>query len=308
MAASARFSLDRRDLAVDRLPQAGPSVEVVVLEDASYGASTDCGPRRPHRHDYHELIWTRSGSGQHLVDGDVSAVAPSTIMLIARGQVHVFERAAGLYGAVVRFGDELLHTDATARASPKWLLVGRGARTAHVPAGDVPRLAAVIESLAAETVRPPDSRTVDLQRHILAAMLLWIERWYEAGRAERRDADDPGLQLYRRFSEVLEREFARHPDAGYYADELGVPHAALSRALAEVTGRGTKALITDRRMLEAARLLRFTNLTVGEVAFRAGFEDPLYFSRAFKRHDGEPPLAYRERLRGRGDQDVHTST
>ena len=62
-------------------------------------------------------------------------------------------------------------------------------------------------------------------------------------------------------------------------------------------------------MLEAARLLRFTNLTVGEVAFRAGYHDQLYFSRAFKRHYGEPPMAYRERLRGRErlTQDVHTS-
>ena len=72
-----------------------------------------------------------------------------------------------------------------------------------------------------------------------------------------------------------------------------------------MTGRGTKELITDRRMLEAARLLRFTDLTVGEVAFRAGFDDQLYFSRAFKRHRGEAPTSYRERLRGR--RDVHTS-
>ena len=62
----------------------------------------------------------------------------------------------------------------------------------------------------------------------------------------------------------------------------------LSRALTEATGRGTKELITDRVMLEAARLLRFTDLTVGEIAFRAGFADPLYFSRAFKRHTGDP--------------------
>ena len=47
-------------------------------------------------------------------------------------------------------------------------------------------------------------------------------------------------------------------------------------------------------MLEAARLLRFTDLTVGEVAHRVGFDDPLYFSRAFKRHAGEPPMAYRD--------------
>ena len=287
------------DLAVDRLPEAGPSVEVVLLEDESYGAGTDRGPRRPHRHDYHELIWTRCGTGHHLIDGEVSTVEPNTIALIARGQVHVFEQAIGLYGAVVRFGDELLHTDATARANPKWLLAGRGVRTTAVPAGDVPRLEGVIESLAAETRRPADSRTIDLQRHMLAALLLWVERWYEARLSQQRDADDPELSLYRRFSDVLERDFVRHHDAGYYADKLGVPQSVLSRALTQLSGRGTKELITDRRMLEAARLLRFTSLAVGEVAFRAGYSDQLYFSRAFKRHYGEPPVAYRERLRGR---------
>jgi AraC-like DNA-binding protein len=38
---------------------------------------------------------------------------------------------------------------------------------------------------------------------------------------------------------------------------------------------------------------------VGEVAFRVGFGGQLYFSRAFKRRHGEPPLAYRARRRGR---------
>ena len=51
-------------------------------------------------------------------------------------------------------------------------------------------------------------------------------------------------------------------------------------------------------MLEASRLLRFTDLTVGEIAFRAGFDDQLYFSRAFKRYRGDSPMAYRERVRG----------
>ena len=66
-----------------------------------------------------------------------------------------------------------------------------------------------------------------------------------------------------------------------------------------MTGRTTKELITDRRMLEAARLLRFTKMNVGEVGYRAGFKDQLYFSRAFKRATGEAPSAYRDRVRGR---------
>jgi AraC family transcriptional activator of pobA len=289
----------RRDLDVDRLPEAGPSLQVVLLRDQSYGADSECGPRRPHRHDYHELIWTRRGTGHHLIDGEISLVEPNTVTLIGRGRVHVFERASGLHGAVVRFGDELLHTDQVGRANPGWLLGSRSAHTVAVPPGDASRLESTVQALAAETRRPADSRSIDLQRHFLSAVLLWVERWYESGRTEQRDADDRELQLYRRFTGVLERDFARHHDARHYADALAVPQAVLSRALTEVAGRGTKELITDRRMLEAARLLRFTDLTIGEVAFRAGFGDQLYFSRAFKRHHGEAPMAYRERVRGR---------
>jgi AraC-like DNA-binding protein len=97
---------------------------------------------------------------------------------------------------------------------------------------------------------------------------------------------------------VLERDFARHHDVGHYADALRVPSAALSRALSNVTGRATKQQIADRVMVEAARLLRFTDLTVGEIAHRVGLDDQLYFSRAFKRHYGEAPVTYRERSRG----------
>ena len=280
-------------LTVDRLPHAGPSLEVVFLEDASIGAAAARGPRAPHRHDYHELMWTRTGSGRHLVDGEPAAVTPGTMTLIGRGQVHVFERARGFSGAVVRFGPEMQPH------GPGWLVGERGSRTVPVPASEVPALESTLATLAAEAARPLDPCGVDLQRHLLSVILLWVERWYDATRTERRDPDDADVQLYRRIDQVLERDFARHHDAAHYAAALAVPAAQLSRALAHVTGRTTKQLVTDRVMLEAARLLRFTDLTVGEVAFRAGFADPLYFSRAFKRHAGDPPMAYRAAARGK---------
>jgi AraC family transcriptional regulator, transcriptional activator of pobA len=287
------------DLVLDRLPEAGPSLDVYLLDDMRFGPGAARGSRDPHRHDYHELIWTREGSGRHLIDGEVSLVEPNTLTVIGRGQVHVFERARGVSGAVIRFGGELLYGDATASANPSWLAGIRAAHRVAVPVEDVSRLESIIRTLAEEMGRPPDSCSVDVQRHLLSVVLLWVERWFEATQAERRDADDPELRLYRTFVEVLERDFAGHHAAGHYADALGVPQAALSRALAHVTGRTTKELITDRRMLEAARLLRFTNMNVGEVGYRAGFQDQLYFSRAFKRSTGEAPSAYRERVRGR---------
>ena len=149
-------------------------------------------------------------------------------------------------------------------------------------------------------MRPRDTYSAELERTLLASVLLLMERWYDASRAERREADDAEVQVHRRFTELLEQRYARHHDAVHYADALAMPRAALSRVLVELTGRTTKDLILDRVMLEAARRLRFTDLTIGEIAHEVGFTDQMYFSRAFKRHFGKPPTSYRDALRGAG--------
>jgi AraC family transcriptional regulator, transcriptional activator of pobA len=279
-------------ISLDRMEGA---VEVVPLEGVEIGGAR---VREPHRHDYHELIWVRAGAGEQLIDGERVPVRPGTVTLIGRGAVHVFEHAEGLTAAALRFGDELL-LGGEGRVAPGWLLGGRGGRTVPVPDGEAAALEAVLRAIATEAERPPDPLSADLERHLLATVLLWVERWYDAARTEARDPDDADVQLQRRFAAQLERDFRAHHDAAHYADALGVPPAALSRALAQVTGRSTKELVTDRVMLEAARLLRFTDASVGEVAHAAGFADPLYFSRAFKRHAGAAPVDYRARLRGK---------
>jgi AraC family transcriptional regulator, transcriptional activator of pobA len=284
-------------LTVDRLASSADPVQVVLLDHFDVGRDGE-PVREPHRHDYHEVLWIREGSGQHILDGREVPVRRGSLMVIGRGQVHVFERARAVTGAAVRFGDELLHEGRIARTDPSWLLAGCGGWGVVVPPDHVDALESVIRTLAAEAAGPPDVHSADLQRHLLSVVLVWIERWYDAERTERRDVDDAGVQLFRRFARVLERDFAAHHDAVHYADALAVPPPALSQALNRLTGRSTKELVTDRVMLEAARLLRFTDRTIGEIAFETGFSDPLYFSRAFKRHHGHAPSAYRDLSRG----------
>ena len=274
------------DLAVDRLNAA---LQVVLVEDATLGPRRRASATRTARLSRADLVPPRRGRA--LDRRRALAVRPGTVTLIGRGQVHVFERP-GTHRRGVRFGDEISTAD-DGRSAPEWLLAGKGGRTVQVPASDADHLDGVIAALAAEAARPRDARSAAAERDLLSVILLWIERWYDASRTERRAADDDEIQLYRRFAHVLERDYVRHHDAGHYADALAVPPAALSRALSQVTGRSTKDHITERVMLEAQRLLRFTELTVGEVAFRVGYEDQLYFSRAFKRHHGQAPTAYR---------------
>jgi len=286
------------ELTVDRLADSPAPLQVSRFESFDIGELGD-PVREPHRHDYHELIWVRSGRGQHLLDGEPLEIEPGTLTLIGRGQVHQFGQADGVAGAVVRFGEELVPGGYGEHANPGWLFAGRGGRSVPVPPGETERLDAIIDALAAEVARPVDEWSGELQRHLLAVLLLWVERWYAGARAELRTQDDADAQLHRRFARELERDFVRHHDAAHYADALGVPAASLSKALARITGRPTKELVIDRVMLEAARLLRFTDLTIGQIAHQTGFADQLYFSRAFKRHHDVAPSEFRARARGR---------
>jgi AraC family transcriptional regulator, transcriptional activator of pobA len=285
-----------RTLELDRFADPTEAAEVVWLDGRDVGGA---GRRHPHRHDYHELIWVRSGSGRHLIDGEALPVVEGTITIIGRGQVHVFEEGKDLHGAVLRLRDELLLDDA--RGAPAdWLLTGRCGRSVPVPPADESRLEAMLRVLDDELSRSAGPDSSRLQGHLISAILLMMERWPEVREAS--DENDGDADLLRRFVQVLGRDYARHHDAAHYAEELRVPAAALSRALTEGTGRGTKEWVLDRVMLEAARLLRFTDMTVQQVALEVGYDDPLYFSRAFKRHFGESPMAYRDATRGRGPE------
>jgi AraC family transcriptional activator of pobA len=281
------------DLTTDRLPDGTDApIQVVRMEGMSVGED---GPREPHRHDYHELVWVREGCGRHSIDGEKVEVRPGTVTLIGRGQVHVFEGAGGMHGAVIRFDDDVLSGEANGMANPTWLLSARGGHSVTVPAGEVAALESTIDALRAETERPGDGCTLDLQRHLLHVLLIWLQRWYDATHTELHEPEYPELQMLRRFTEVLERDFATHHEAGHYADALAVPAPALSKALSQASGKTTKELVLDRVMVEASRLLRFTDLTVGQVAAQVGFTDPLYFSRAFKRQRGDSPQGFREK-------------
>ena len=287
-----------RDLTVDRLADPGEPAQVVWLDGVDLRPAER---REPHRHDYHELIWIRSGGGRHLIDGAALPIEEDTVTIIGRGQVHGFEEGDDLHGAVLRLRDELLPGDAK-RLPATWMLTGRCGRSVPVPGGRADQLEALLRALGDELKRPPGPESSQLRGHLISVVLLWLERWYDASREEHPDPDEAQVDLLRRFLRVLDRDYADHHDAGHYAEELRVPQATLSRALTQVTGRGTKDLVLDHVMSEAARLLRFTDMNVQQVAQRIGYEDPLYFSRAFKRRFGDSPMAYRAHARGRSSR------
>lgn len=276
---------------VDDLPADADALQVRPFEHRRIGGDDI---RDPHRHAYHELIWVGEGHGSHLIDGERVEFGPRTLTLIAKGQVHQFESAEEISGVVVRFDDEWLTGGLAEQMARGWLFTSHGCTSLHAPDEEAARFDALLDVLCVEVARPGDRESAELRRHLLSAALLWAQRWREA-QLEQGGASRVDLQLHQQFMETLERDFASSHDVGYYAAQLGVTAGTLSRLLTKLTGKTTKQLILERVVLEAIRLLRFSDLSVKEIAARLGFKDQFAFSRTFKRQRGEAPLDVRSR-------------
>jgi AraC-like DNA-binding protein len=68
----------------------------------------------------------------------------------------------------------------------------------------------------------------------------------------------------------------------------------LNETVKGTLGQPAGMIIRERLLLEAKRLLRYSDSPVAEIATHLNFEDPSYFSRFFKKHTGFSPSEFRE--------------
>jgi len=105
------------------------------------------------------------------------------------------------------------------------------------------------------------------------------------------------LRTVSSFMELLERQFPItnpfHPlrlkTANDYSEHLGVHVNHLNRSVKKATGRTTSSYIAARIILEAQTLLQYSELTIAQIAYSLGFNEPSYFGSFYKKHTGEIP-------------------
>ena len=104
------------------------------------------------------------------------------------------------------------------------------------------------------------------------------------------------------FNELLERQFPVNYDKKTielktpqdYANRLSIHVNHLNRCVKKVTGKTTSEIITNRLMVEAKTLLVHSSWNVAEISYSLGFEDPSYFAKIFKQHNGITPTAFKQ--------------
>lgn len=246
----------------------------------------------PHRHTFYEIVHVTAGSGHHVVDLRRYPLGPPQLGVVVPGQVHYWERVRGLRGQVVLFDDAFL----LAHPEDRQALRRLGDRPWHRLHGGAGReIRAVLEELAHEYRERRSGRASVLQ----AYLHILIVRAARLAGAPQDPADGPRplgrpALIAEEFSRLLARPGAlASGPVRAWAAELGVSVSYLNEAVRTTTGRTPARLIRESQLLEAKRLLARTTLTVRAVAREAGFADPAYFCRFFRRETGVTPGQFR---------------
>jgi AraC-like DNA-binding protein len=101
------------------------------------------------------------------------------------------------------------------------------------------------------------------------------------------DIVNANLSKFAEFKVMVETHLTEQPSINTIAEKLALTTNSLYRLVKEYSGTSPKDFLTKRLMIEARRKLRYSNLSVKEVAYELGFNDPDYFSRLFKKNTGK---------------------
>ena len=95
------------------------------------------------------------------------------------------------------------------------------------------------------------------------------------------------LSKFIEFKLMVETHLTEQPSVNAIAEKLALTTNSLYRIVKEYSGVSPKDFFTNRLMIEAQRKLQYSSLSVKELAYELGFNDPDYFSRFFKKCTGK---------------------
>jgi AraC family transcriptional regulator, transcriptional activator of pobA len=102
-------------------------------------------------------------------------------------------------------------------------------------------------------------------------------------------------EIIRAYNLLVEQHYKTQHTVAFYASQLHKSPKTLANLFLKYGLPRPLEIIQERIMLEARRLLRYTDKSIKEVAYQVGYEDLQSFSRAFRTHEKISPTAFKDK-------------
>ncbi len=265
--------------------------EVYNLKD--YLETSGVHAQLPHSHSFYQILWVYNEGGVHFIDFDAHPVKANSIFFISKNQIHYFDKNANHEGVLIHFNESFL-MQSDVDIFLKYNVFNNQGKPCYCITDDIIDLAnSYINLIKKEKAKATGFGHQQVIRYLLKSLLIVLERAHRQNDEENIHLTKQYELQYLQFRELIEQHYNKNYTVSDYAGLLHISSKTLTTITKAVTTKPPSALISERIILEAERLLAFTSLKINEIAYELGFEDASYFVKYFKRHLKKSPTQYR---------------
>lgn len=250
---------------------------------------------KAHSHSYYQILLFKE-AGRHFVDYEVVDHAPNTVFVLYPGQIHYFCSHAVNDGTIIQFNEQfLLRFDPHSVDAIEYALFNDIAPQSFVldtqKLSQVQNIIDLIETeLATHELKYPRQ-----SYHLVRTLLTYLER-AQKGQKQNVPQNDIDFEVALKFKRLVKTHMNSFPSLEEYSNWLLISTKTLTRISKQYLKDTPANVIRKRKILEAKRLLANKKMSVKEVGYALGFEEPSNFTKYFFRVEGIKPKAFQQQL------------
>lgn len=245
----------------------------------------------PHRHDFYHIMLVKDGIGTHYIDFKTYKINPNSIFFVSPGQVHSLTIDSDADGYVISFNPDFYLLNDSVQKLMEFPFFHSISNHPVVYLNDgKERMLATWEEIYEEHHSASQDRE-GIIRSLLELILKRAARMYQ----QPSNDEVPAYLTFqlRKLESLIDLHFREHRKLSDYAELMHLSPKHLNSLCKKGVNKTVTNLIHERTLIEAKRLLLFTNNSISEIAFELGFSDKSYFMRFFKKNAGQTAEAYR---------------
>lgn len=261
-----------------------------MIDIKTFDQATDLeNPRRVLKY---VLVFCASGSTIISVDENEFILTENAVITITSGQIHYFKNIQNATGFILEFTYDFFCKDDTDME----LIFHNGlfchfAMNEMISVDNPKIIVQELEEIKKELIETPYQFQISIHSRI-ELILIEINRT----KINRGDEIYKPDAVFLHFLEAVLKNFEKNLSVNEIANLIETTEAKLNELSKLHTNKTAQNVIFGLIVSEAKRLFTYEKLSVKEVAYALGFNDPFYFSNFFKKHTNISPKSYKEKI------------
>jgi AraC-like DNA-binding protein len=252
----------------------------------------DHNPTQPHRISFFALLLVTKGFGTHQIDLKEYDLQAGTVLKIAKGQVHAFQKNAQYEGFLMLFTEDFV-VNHFSKSSINMISHLYNYHISSPICSNEAGNKIFLDQLMVEVKNENNYAKENIVAALLNLYLLRLEREFN-DTLENNNSNH--YAIFIQFKNLVEAHYTNTRNVKDYANKLFISTKHLNQVVKAFTLNTAKHFIDDFVILETKRAMVSSNNSLKEIAYAVGFDEVTNFTKFFKKHTDLTPKEFKTLL------------